>query len=153
MARPRHEQPTPAELEILKILWDRDGPSTVRDVLEVVNRLSDPPRAYTSVMSLLNVMTDKGLLRRSPLGRAFLYEPVSPKEQTLRSMLGETLERVYNGSASLLVAHLLDQSHPSVDELDQIRTLLDDFQDRRGDVPGRKGGLRCDRSRSKRSTG
>ncbi len=76
----------------------------MRDVLDVVNRHVDPPRAYTSVMSLLNVMTDKGLLRRSPQGRAFLYEPVSPREQTLRSLLGETLERVYSGSASLLVA-------------------------------------------------
>ena len=76
MARPRHEQPTPAELQVLKVFWDREGPGTVRDVLEVVNRDTDPPRAYTSVMSLLNVMTDKGLLRRSPRGRAFLYEPV-----------------------------------------------------------------------------
>jgi BlaI family transcriptional regulator, penicillinase repressor len=151
MARPRQEQPTPAELEVLKILWDRDGPSSVRDVLEVVNRLADSPRAYTSVMSLLNVMTDKGLLRRSPQGRAFLYEPVSPREQTLRSLLGETLERVYNGSASLLVAHLLDQSDPSLDELDQIRSLLDDYQDRRAGVAEKEGGLPCDRSRSKRS--
>jgi BlaI family penicillinase repressor len=151
MARPRHEQPTPAELEVLKILWDRDGPSSVRDVLEVVNRLAHPPRAYTSVMSLLNVMTDKGLLRRSPQGRAFLYDPVSPREQTLRSLLGETLDRVYNGSASLLVAHLLDQSDPSLDELDQIRSLLDDYQDRRAGAAAKKGGLPCDRSLSKRS--
>src|SRR4051812_7207269 len=128
MARPRHEQPTPAELEVLKILWDRDGPSTVRDVFQAVNCVADPPRAYTSVMSLLNVMTDKGLLRRSPQGRAFRYEPVAPREQTLRSLLGETLKRVYNGSASLLVAHLLDQSHPSRDELDQIRLLVDTYQ-------------------------
>ena len=150
MARPRHEQPTPAELQVLKILWDRDGPGTVRDVLEVVNRESPPPRAYTSVMSLLNVMTDKGLLRRSPQGRAFLYEPVAPREQTLRSLLGETLEKVYNGSASLLVAHLLDQSHPSAVELDQIRALLDDYQNRRPHS-GEKGGSRCNRSHSKRS--
>ena len=141
MSRPRHEQPTPAELEILKILWDRAGPSSVRDVLERVNRFADPPRAYTSVMSLLNVMTDKGLLRRSPQGRAFLYEPVLPREQTLRSLLGETLERVYNGSASLLVAHLLDQSDPSTDELDQIRSLLDKYQTRRDEISRGKGGL------------
>ncbi len=152
MARPRHEQPTPAELEVLKILWDREGPSSVRDVLEVVNLQADPPRAYTSVMSLLNVMTDKGLLRRSPQGRAFLYEPVLPREQTLRSLLGETLERVYSGSASLLVAHLLDQSHPSADELDQIRSLLDAYQDRRADAP-EKGGDICIRSRTRRSAG
>jgi predicted transcriptional regulator len=150
MARPRHEQPTPAELEVLKVLWDREGPSSVRDVLEVVNRHVDPPRAYTSVMSLLNVMTDKGLLRRSPQGRAFLYEPIAPREQTLRSLLGETLERVYDGSASLLVAHLLDRSRPSADELDQIRALLDAYQDRRADS-SEKGGIPCRRPRPKRS--
>ena len=152
MARPRHEQPTPAELEILKILWERSRPATVRDVFEVVNRQADPPRAYTSVMSLLNVMTDKRLLRRTPQGRAFLYEPVSPRDQTLGSMLGETLERVYSGSASLLVAHLLDRSHPSLAELDHIRSLLDDYQTRRSASPEQqKGGRRCHHSRSKRS--
>jgi BlaI family transcriptional regulator, penicillinase repressor len=150
MARPRHEQPTPGELEILKILWGRDGPTSVRDVLEVVNQGATSPRAYTSVMSLLNVMTDKGLLCRSPHGRAFHYEPVSSREHTLRSFLGETLERVYSGSASLLVAHLLDQSRPSGDELDQIRLLLDEYQSRGADA-SREGGPRCKLSRSKRS--
>jgi predicted transcriptional regulator len=130
MPRPRYGQPTPAEFEILKILWERGDPSSVRDVLEVVNRGAETSRAYTSVMSLLNVMTDKGLLRRAPHGRAFLYEPVSPREQTLRSLLDETLRRVYNGSASLLVAHLLDQSRPSNDEVNQIRSLLDAYQRR-----------------------
>ncbi len=74
------------------------------------------------------------------------------REQTLRSLLGETLERVYSGSASLLVAHLLDQSRPSADELDQIRSLLDAYQDRRANEP-EKGGDRCNRSRTKRSAG
>ena len=75
---PAHEQPTPAEFEILKILWDRDGPSTVRDVLEVVNRHTDPPRAYTSVMSLLNVMTDKGLFADRPRDGHFFTSPSRP---------------------------------------------------------------------------
>ena len=150
MARPRHEQPTPGELEILKILWDRDGPTTVRDVLELVNQDAESPRAYTSVMSLLNVMTDKGLLRRSPHGRAFLYEPVAPREHTLRALLGETLKRVYDGSASLLVAHLLDQSHPSIDELDQIRSLLNEYENQRPKA-SKEGGIRCRTSRSNRS--
>ena len=150
MARPRHEQPTPAELEILKILWDRGEPASVRDVFEVVNQDADPPRAYTSVMSLLNVMTDKGLVHREPHGRAFLYAPVSPREQTLRSMLGETLKRVYNGSASLLVAHLLDQSHPSGDELKQIRSLLDDYQHRRSARTQKEGSDANRRDRSAR---
>jgi predicted transcriptional regulator len=152
MARPRAEQPTPAELEILKVLWDRDGPAAVRDVLEVVNQLSGPPRAYTSIMSLMNVMTEKSLLRRSPMGRAFVYEPVSPREQTLRSFLGDTLERAYNGSASLLVSHLLEHSLPSAEELEQLRSLLDHYQSRHpGEI--KEGGARCKRSRPKRSTG
>jgi BlaI family transcriptional regulator, penicillinase repressor len=150
MARPRHEQPTPAELDVLKILWDRDRPASVRDVFEVVNRKTEPPRAYTSVMSLLNVMTDKGLLRRAPHGRAFFYEPASPRDETLSSMLAETLKRVYNGSASLLVAHLLDRSHPSGAELKQIRSLLDAYQSRRS-VASPRGGRRRDPSRSKHS--
>ena len=149
MARPRAEQPTPAELELLKILWERNGPATVRDILEVVNQQSDAPRAYTSVMSLMNVMTEKGLLRRSPQGRAFVYEPALPREQTLRSMLSETLERAYSGSASLLVAHLLDQSEPSADELDHIRSLLDGYERRAGET--KEGGDPCKRSRPKRS--
>lgn len=152
MARPRHAQPTPAELEVLKILWHRDGPATVRDVLEDVNRDADPPRAYTSVMSLLNVMTDKGLLRRSPLGRLFLYEPSASREETLRSFLGQTLERVYDGSASLLVAHLLDQSHPSASELARIRSLLDAYQHSQSASP-EKGGARCRQSRRKTLAG
>lgn len=150
MARPRHEQPTPAELEILKILWEHDEPAAVRDVLTAVNRESSPPRAYTTVMSLLNVMTDKGLLARSPRGRAFVYEPTAPREQTLRALLDETLRRVFDGSASLLVAHLLDQSAPSGDELNQIRNLIDEYQARQPPMPS-KGGPGCRPSRSKRS--
>jgi predicted transcriptional regulator len=150
MARPRHDQPTPAELEILKILWNHGKPASVREVFEIVNEHADAQRAYTSVMSLLNVMTEKGLLRRAPFGRAFLYEAVSPREQTLRSLLGETLERVYSGSASLLVAHLLDQSHPSRAELKRIRSLLDDYQ-HRSSRPSQKGRIASKPARSKRS--
>ena len=71
MARPKHQHPTPAELEVLKILWEA-GPLTVRAVMESLKKRRKR-RAYTTVMSLLNVMTDKGLLRRKPKGRAFLY--------------------------------------------------------------------------------
>jgi BlaI family transcriptional regulator, penicillinase repressor len=152
MGRPRTEQPTPAELEVLKILWGRDRPSTVRDVLELINERHDPPRAYTSVMSLMIVMTDKGLLERTPQGRAFVYVPAVPRDQTLRSLLGETLERAYEGSASLLMAHLLDRSSPSTDELDQIRALLDAYQKRNlEDAPVKEGGASCRSSRPKRS--
>jgi len=150
MARPKADQPTPAELEVLKVLWERGTPTTVREVMDVLNRQPGPDRAYTSVMSLLNVMTEKGLLKRSPQGRAFEYEPIAPRDQTLRGLLGETLERAYSGSASLLMTHLLDQATPSSDELTQIRALLDAYQDRMTSQP-KKGEEPRQASRSKRS--
>lgn len=124
MARPKHEQPTPAELEVLKILWDRVQPASVRDMLEALNDQAGPPRAYTTVMSLLNVMTDKGLLNRTPHGRAFLYEPAIGRDRTLAALLDETLRRVFDGSASQLVAHLLDRSTTTAEELAEIRALI-----------------------------
>jgi predicted transcriptional regulator len=139
MTRPRAEHPTPGELEILKVLWDRGAPATVREVMDVVNARGEPPRAYTSVMSLLNVMAEKGQLVRLPRGRAYAYEPATPRERTLGSMLGETLRRAYDGSASLLITHLLDQSRPSVEELDEIRALLDRYEARRPDEGGEGG--------------
>src|SRR5262245_51342599 len=129
MPRPKEEQPTAGELEVLKVLWDR-GPSTVRDVMDVLNEAR--PRAYTSVMSLLNVMTEKGLLVRQPQGRAFIYRPKSDRQRTLRRMVGDLLGRAFEGSTSQLVAHLLDQSRPSADELNEIRRAIEQYQQQRG---------------------
>lgn len=123
MSRPKANHPTPAELEILKILWDH-GPLTVRGVLEYL----EPKRAYTTVMSLLNVMTEKGLVLREPFGRAFLYRPEVAQESTLKGMLSDLWKRAFQGSASKLVAHLLDQANPSAEELDAIRATLQQFE-------------------------
>jgi BlaI family penicillinase repressor len=125
MPRPKHEHPTPGELEILKILWEQ-GPATVRDVLEVLNQRRR--RAYTSVMSLMNVMTDKGLLVREPQGRAFVYQAKAGRKKTLGRMVNDLLARAFEGSASALVAQLLDQSSPSPDELDEIRQTIEQYQ-------------------------
>src|SRR5262245_3967338 len=118
MSRPKEEHPTSGELEVLKVLWDR-GPSTVREVMDVLNEIR--PRAYTTVMSLLNVMTDKGLLVREPQGRAFRYRPRNDRGRTLRRMVGDFVGRAFEGSTSQLVAHLLDQTKPTAAELDEIR--------------------------------
>jgi BlaI family penicillinase repressor len=128
MARPKEEQPTAGELEVLKVLWDR-GPSTVREVMEVLH--DERPRAYTSVMSLLNVMTDKGLVVREPQGRAFVYRPKVLRERTLRHMVGDLVGRAFEGSAHDLVAHLLDQTKPSAAELDEIRRTITAYQKER----------------------
>ena len=102
MARPKQEQPTPAELEILKVLWEQ-GPLPVRDVMEVLNR-TPPERAYTTVMSLMNIMTEKGLLKRTPQGRAFVYAAKAGRDKTLGNMVNDLLGRAFAGSASALVA-------------------------------------------------
>ena len=130
MARPKREYPTPGELEVLKILWGR-GPSTVREVMEVLNRRRQ--RAYTSVMSLLGVMTDKGLLRREPKGRAFLYEVRVAREKTLGRMVQDLLGRAFEGSAAALVAQLLDQASPTPRELQEIRSAIDQYRKQQGE--------------------
>jgi predicted transcriptional regulator len=127
MPRPKEEHPTPGELEVLKILWQR-GPSTVREVMEVLNQRRE--RAYTSVMSLLNVMTEKRLLRRKARGRAFVYEPRVDRQKTLGRMVRDLLGRVFEDSASDLVAHVLDESNPTTEELDTIRQAIEEFRQR-----------------------
>ena len=126
MARPRQKTPTKGELEILQVLWEQ-GPCTVRGVLDVLNARRH--RAYTSVMSLLNIMNDKGLVTRKPQGRAFVYQAKKPRQSTLGGMVQHLLGGAFEGSASLLVSHVLDQSKPSARELEEIRKAIDTYQE------------------------
>lgn len=126
MARPTSKQPTPAELEVLKLLW-QEGPLTVRDVMRKQGA-ADRPRAYTTVMSLLNVMTDKGLLTRRAHGRAFLYTARVKKDKTLGRLVVDLWDRAFEGSTTSLVAHLLEQSNPDADELAEIRRAIEAYQ-------------------------
>ena len=132
MSRPRSEHPTPGELEVLQIIW-RLGSCTVRQVLDELNQVR--PRAYTSVMSLLNVMTDKKLLRRKPQGRAFLYSALVEEQPTLREMVGDLVERAFGGSAELLVAHALEQTDLSKQQLDEIHRMIDEYRSRKEGQP------------------
>lgn len=127
MGRPKAEQPTPAELAVLKILWDADTPQSVRDVLEQLNH-DGRERAYTSVMSLLNVMADKGQLDRERDGRAFLYSASTPRDKTLGGMVGDLWQRAFDGSASSLVTHLLGETRPTTAELDAIRKAITEYR-------------------------
>ncbi|MBI3838989.1 MAG: BlaI/MecI/CopY family transcriptional regulator [Planctomycetia bacterium] len=128
MPRPKHEHPTPGELEVLRILWQH-SPLTVREVREALNRRR--PRAYTSVMSLLGVMTEKGLLARRPAGRAFIYSAKAGRAKTMRRMLADLLGRAFDGSASLLVAHLLEEASPNPEELAVIRRTIAEYEKQR----------------------
>lgn len=123
MARPKQPHPTPGELEVLRILWEH-GPQTVREVLDRVSG----NKAYTSVMSLLNVMTEKKLVTRKPDGRAFRYTAKIQPEKTEGKILGTVLKQVFDGSSSALFARLLEQSKPSAEELEEIRELIDEYR-------------------------
>jgi predicted transcriptional regulator len=129
MARPRHENPTPAELEVLQVIWER-GPSTVRQVMTVLNQ--ERPRAYTSVMSLMNVMVEKGLLGQEPKGRAFVYSAKVSQANTRSEIVKDLLGRVFAGSASALVTHLLEQARPDNEELNEIRKTISEFARKKG---------------------
>ena len=129
MARPRHNNPTPAELEVLQIIWEH-GPCTVREVMNLLK--SKRPRAYTSVMSLMNVMAEKGLLKQKPKGRAFIYSSKISRDKTQSSMLSDLLNRAFDGSANALVARLLQQAEPNSEELDEIHKTITKFTRKKG---------------------
>ncbi len=119
-------RPTNAELGILRVLWQR-GPSTVREVQESLNEVR--PTGYTTVLKTLQIMTEKGLVRRDEEQRAHVYEAQFAQHQTQRQMVGDLLNRVFDGSASNLLMHALaTKKGASREELSQIRDILDEFE-------------------------
>jgi BlaI family penicillinase repressor len=129
MARPRNINPTPAELEVLQIIWQHE-PCTVREVMNLLGSIR--PRAYTSVMSLMNVMAEKGMLAQKPKGRAFVYTAKVSRDKTQSGLLGDLLDRAFDGSAKSLVAHLLEQTAPDSDELSEINNTINEFAKKKG---------------------
>ena len=130
MARPRHENPTPAELEILQVIWEQ-GPSTVREVMNVLN--GQKRRAYTSVMSLMTVMAEKGQLKQKPRGRAYIYSAKISRAKTQSRMVRDLLRRVFDGSASTLVTQLLQQGELDSEEMKEIRKTIAEFEQKKED--------------------
>ena len=127
MTRDSRPLPTGAELEILRVLWTR-GPSTVRQVFEDLQSVK--PVGYTTVLKFMQIMADKGLLRRNEEQRTHVYESVVPQESTQRQLVDDLLDRAFGGSASQLVMQALSAKKASRAELDQIRQLLDHYQER-----------------------
>ncbi len=115
-------RPTPAELEILRILW-KEGKSTVREVQEVLER--ERPTGYTTVLKLLQIMTEKGLVERDETARAHVYAAVAPEQDTQQQLVRDLLERAFGGSATKLVMQALSSTKTSSEELARIRALLD----------------------------
>jgi predicted transcriptional regulator len=97
---------TPQELELMKLVWAR-GSASVRDVYEAL--LAERRVAYTTVMTMMNVLEKKGHLRKKAVGRSFVYRPTRPQRQVIGSMVREFVERVFGGSAEPLLVHLVEE--------------------------------------------
>lgn len=115
-------KPTEAELDILRVLWDR-GPCTVREVHETLYR--DEGAGYTTALKLLQVMHGKGLVVRDDSQRAHVFRAAVSKERTQKRFLTDIVQRVFDGSPSQLVLHALGSQRATRAELDEIRDLLD----------------------------
>ena len=112
---------TDAELEIMHVVWELDG-GTVR---EVHNRLNQQrPLAYTTVMTMMNILEEKGHLTRRKQGRAYHYQPVRPKSQVISGMVDDFVGRVFEGSAAPLVLSLVKDNKISQTDLEEIARLI-----------------------------
>ena len=116
----RSRKPTDGELAILRVLWAR-GPSTVRQVAEALVR----DTGYTTALKLLQIMTEKGLVRRDETSRTHVYEAAFTEDHTQRTLVSDLLDRAFGGSAAKLVLQALATSKTSPEELVEIKRLLD----------------------------
>jgi predicted transcriptional regulator len=124
MPLPTRPLPTDSELEILRVLWDR-GPSTVRQVYEELKPAK--PVGYTTVLKLMQIMAEKGLVRRNEEQRTHIYEPQLPRESTQRQLVGDLLDRAFGGSAMQLMMQALSTKRATPAEIDHIRRMLDEY--------------------------
>lgn len=114
--------PTDRELEALKVLWDR-GEAMVRDVCEALNAEGEE-LAYTTVLSLLQVMEQKGLVTHRSEGKAYIYLPAIEREKTLRQLATGFLDRVFDGALDEYLVHALGKRKISANELEQLEAML-----------------------------
>lgn len=117
----RQNKPTSAELEILDVLWER-GEATVREVFEVLS--ARKPSVYTTVLKLMQIMHEKGLVERDSSAKAHVYRAQAPQEETQKNLVSDLLEKAFRGSALRLVQHVLETKPASAEELAEIRKLI-----------------------------
>ena len=118
-------RPTDAELEILTVLWSI-GPATVREVHNVMS--GRRAAQYSTVLKFMQIMAEKGLVRRDETERAHIYEAARPREWTQQQLAGDLLERAFSGSAKALLMGALSARKATKEELAEMRKLLDDYR-------------------------
>jgi BlaI family transcriptional regulator, penicillinase repressor len=122
-------RPTNAELEILTVLWSR-GPSTVREVYEVLRRQRRSAQ-YSTTLKFMQIMAQKGLLQRDDAARAHVYTPVHSREWIQQQLAGDLLERGFGWSMKSLLIGALSARKASKEELVELRKLLDEYEKRK----------------------
>ncbi len=123
--RPKNPTLTPQELEIMKLVWQRDA-ATVRDIYETL--LERRKIAYTTVMTMMKILETKGYLKKRRQDRAFVYRPARPKSQVIAGMLREFIDRVFNGSAEPLLVHLVKSRQIRQKELQKITRMIEEIE-------------------------
>ena len=121
----KQRRPTEGELGILQVLWE-GGPRSVRDIQRVLNETK--PTGYTTVLKLLQIMTDKGLVERDESQRPQIYRARYSQQQTQRQLLRDLLDRAFGGSVKALVLQAMAAKRSSKEELEAIEKLLDRFE-------------------------
>lgn len=125
--------PTGRELEALKVLWEQ-GQATVRDIADTMNAQAknegEAQLAYTTVLSLLQVMEQKGLVNHRRDGKAYVYVPLVEQKSTFRRLAGSFLDKVFDGAVAEYLVHALESKRVSDAELDELEAMLADARER-----------------------
>jgi predicted transcriptional regulator len=124
--RTHHPTLTPNELAIMKVIWQL-GKATVRDVYETLR--DQRPIAYTTVMTMMNILEEKKYLEKNRQDRAFIYRPTRPQQQVVGQMVTDFVDRVFDGAASSLLVHLAKDSRLSRDERRSIRRIIEEMEE------------------------
>lgn len=127
MSETKLPRPTDGELAILRVLWER-GDSTVREVHEALNRSAPDATGYTTVLKLMQIMTEKGLVERDESQRAHVYRAKATEQRTQRQLVTDLVDRAFGGSPARLAMQALSSKKTSPEELAELRRLLDTLE-------------------------
>jgi len=130
MATPRSTL-TPLELAIMKVVW-HIGEATVRDVYETLRKSRDI--AYTTVMTMMKILEDKGYVTKTQVDRAYLYRPAKPRQQVVGAMVKDFVDRVFDGASEGLFAHLARDNRLSEKQRKAVRRMLDEMKEGADDI-------------------
>jgi predicted transcriptional regulator len=127
MSKTKYIKPTESELEILQVLWTK-GLATVREVHEVLSAYKDA--GYTTTLKLMQIMNEKGLVKRDDSMRTHIYQAAVNKEYTQKHLLGKMIDSLFGGSSTQLVIQALGENKATVEELEKIQVMLDKLNTR-----------------------